>query len=224
MIDNFRLAPDRELAIRRYRSLAPGYDSSTRFVARMRRMALVLLSPREGEVVLDVACGTGPMLPDLARRVGTRGRVIGIEQSPEMIAIARARVRRENLGAVVTLVEASAEEAYPEYVADGLLFFYTHDVLQSPPALERLFQHARPGARVVAAGARFRADWWAAPLNLWTAWRARRYLTTYCGLRRPWRHLERYCPDFRPVARNFLGSGYLGVGTFLSGRGRPELR
>jgi len=214
MIRNFRRTPDRELAIARYRSLAPGYDSSTRFVARMRRMAIELLSLREGDVVLDVACGTGPMLPDLARRVGARGRVIGIEQSPEMIAIARERVRREGLGAVVTLVEASAEEASLEHVADALLFFYTHDVLQSPPALERLFRHARRGARVVIAGARFRPEWWAAPLNLWTAWRARRYLTTYRGLLRPWRHLERYCPDFRPVANNFLGSGYVGAGTF----------
>ena len=214
MLDNLRPAPDREVAILRYRSLARGYDSSTRFVARMRRRAIERLSLREGQVVLDVACGTGPMLPELARRVGARGRVIGIEQSPEMITIARARVRREELGAVVTLIEVSAEDVCLEQVADALLFFYTHDVLQSPQALEHLFRHARQGARVVAAGARFRPDWWAAPLNLWTAWRARRYLTTYGGLLRPWRNLEPYCPDFRPVTSNFLGSGYLGVGTF----------
>lgn len=214
MIDYFRRMPDRELAIRRYRSLARGYDSSTRFVVRMRHLAIELLGPREGDVVFDVACGTGPMLLELARRVGARGRVIGIEQSPDMLAIARERVQRDELGAVVTLVEASAEDVCLQQVADALLFFYTQDVLQSPLALERLFRHARPGARVVAAGARFRQEWWAAPLNLWTGWRARRYLTTYRGLLRPWRHLERYCPDFRPVASNFLGSGYLGVGTF----------
>lgn len=214
MLDNLRPTPDRELAIKRYRSLAPGYESSTRFIARMRRMTIEMLQLREGEVVLDVACGTGTMLPHLAWRVGARGRVIGFEQSPEMIAIATERVRREQLGAVITLIETSAEEVCLEHVADALLFFYTHDVLQSPPALEHIFRHARPGARVVAAGARFRPEWWAAPLNLWTAWRARRYLTTYGGLRRPWRHLERYCPDFRPVASNFLGSGYLVAGTF----------
>ena len=210
---NLGPGPDRDLAIARYRSLASGYDSSTRFVARMRRTAIGLLSPRAGEVVLDVACGTGPMLPELARRVGAHGRVIGIEQSPEMIAIARARVQRERVESVVTLIEAPAEEVRLEHVADCLLFFYTHDVLQSPLALERLFRHARPGARVVAAGARFQQGWWAPPLNLWTAWRARRYLTTYAGLGRPWRHLERHCRDFRPIASNFLGTSYLGSGT-----------
>ena len=214
MINNLRRAPDRDLAIERYRALARNYDSSTRYVVRMRRLAIELLGLREGEVVFDIACGTGPMLPDLALRVGSQGRVIGIEQSPEMIAIARERVRREELASVVTLVEASAEEASLAHFADALLFFYTQDVLQSPPALERLFGYARPGARVVVAGARFRPEWWAGPLNVWTAWRARRYLTTYRGLHCPWLHLERYCPDFSPLASNFLGSGYVGVGTF----------
>ena len=214
MIGNLRGAPDRDLAIKRYRSLASGYDSGTRFVIRMRRLAVELLGLRQGDVVFDIACGTGPMLADLAQRVKPRGRVIGIEQSPEMIAIARERVRREDLGDAVTLIEAAAEEVCVEEIADALVFFYTHDVLQSPRALDRLFRSARPGARVVAAGARFRPAWWAPPLNLWTAWRARKYLTTYRGLLCPWRDLQRHCPDFHTVAGNFLGSGYIGVGTF----------
>ena len=214
MFENFRIAPDRELAAERYRALAAGYDASCRFVSGMRRNAIDLLALRSGDTVLDVACGTGAMLPELARRVGERGRVIGFEQSPEMLAIAQERVRREAIGAVVTLQQASAEEVRIDGQTDALLFFYTHDVLQSPRALEHLFRRARPGARVVSAGTRFQNWWWAAPLNAWVALRARRYLTTYHGLSRPWRHLERYCSDFRPLASNFLGTSYLGRGTF----------
>jgi len=183
----------------------------------MRRAALEALALSEGEIVFDVACGTGPMLPALARRVGPRGAVVGIEQSPEMLLIAQERVRREGVGAIATLVEAPIEQLRCEGTADALLFFYTHDVLQSPAALERLFAHARPGARVVVAGARFLPWWWAAPLNLWTAWRARRYLTTYHGLERPWRYLERFVPDFTLAGSSFLGSAYLGSGTFSGG-------
>lgn len=216
MFENFRIAPDRALAEARYRALAPGYDASCRYVSDTRRNAIEMLALRAGDTVLDVACGTGAMLPELARRVGPRGRVIGFELSSEMFAIAQERVRREAIGSVVTLQQASAEEARLDCEVDALLFFYTHDVLQSPRALDRLFRRARPGARVVCAGARFRNWWWAAPLNVWVALRARRYLTTYHGLSRPWRHLEKYCCDFRPLARNFLGTGYLGCGSFAS--------
>ena len=164
--------------------------------------------------MFDVGCGTGAMLPELARRVGPRGRVIGIEQSPDMMALARQRVEVERVGAIVTLIEAAAEDALPERRADALLFFYAHDVLQSPVALGRLFAAAKTGARSVSAGARFLPWSWGAPLNMWTALRSRRYLTTYGGLDRPWKHLARYCPDFTLVGRNFLGTGYVGIGTF----------
>lgn len=213
-----RTLPDRASALAHYRELAANYDASCWAVAGMRRRALAMLAPADGETVFDVACGTGPMLPELARRVGARGKVVGIEQSPEMLALARERVERERVGANVTLVEASAEDCEPEARADRLLFFYTHDVLQSPVALGRLFERARPGARVVAVGARFLPWWWGAPLNLWTLLRTRRYLTTYHGLGTPWRHLVRHCPDFVPIASNFLGTSYLGVGTFASRR------
>lgn len=219
MFENLHRVPDRALARARYRALAPGYDATCRRVERMRRAALEALALKEGEIVFDVACGTGPMLPALARCVGPSGAVVGIEQSPEMLEIARERVRREGVGAIATLIEAPLEQLHCEPTADALLFFYTHDVLQSPAALERLFAHARPGARVVAAGARFLPWWWGAPLNLWTAVRARRYLTTYHGLSRPWRFLKRFAPDFAVVGSNFLGTGYLGTGTFNAGGG-----
>lgn len=218
LLDNFRPAPDRSAALERYRELAPQYDASCGLVAGMRRRALELLALGAGEVVYDVACGTGPMLPELARRVGKRGHVVGIEQSPEMMAVARERVRSEGVGSTVTLIEGAAEDVRLERRADALLFFYTHDVFQSAAALDNLFRSARQGARVVAAGARFLPWWCAAPLNLWTMLRARRYLTTYRGLDRPWRHLERHCPDFRVLASNFAGTSYLGVGTFTAGR------
>jgi ubiquinone/menaquinone biosynthesis C-methylase UbiE len=42
-----------------------------------------------GEHVLDVACGTGIVARQAARRVGDRGRVVGVELNPAMIEVAR---------------------------------------------------------------------------------------------------------------------------------------
>ena len=43
---------------------------------------------RPGDRVLDVACGTGVLTAEAARRVGASGTVTGLDLSPEMLAVA----------------------------------------------------------------------------------------------------------------------------------------
>jgi ubiquinone/menaquinone biosynthesis C-methylase UbiE len=47
-------------------------------------------APRPGEHVLDVACGTGVLTRLAAQRVGTAGRVVGVDLTPEMLQVARS--------------------------------------------------------------------------------------------------------------------------------------
>lgn len=213
MFDNLRAQPDRAVSRARYSKLAPKYDATCKYLGGIRQAALAALGLRPGETVMDVACGTGAMLPALVQAVGPGGRVIGIEHSPEMLAVARRRIRAGRLGANVTLIESPAEEAHLDRPADAILFSYTHDVLQSPRALERIFNAAKPAARIVVVGARL-LPWWAVPINLWTCYRARKYLTSYSGLREPWRRVSAYCPDLRIVRTFHLGTGYLARATF----------
>ena len=42
-----------------------------------------------GHAVLDVACGTGIVAREAARRVGERGQVVGVDLNPAMLAVAR---------------------------------------------------------------------------------------------------------------------------------------
>jgi SAM-dependent methyltransferase len=42
-----------------------------------------------GNTALDVACGTGVVAREAARRVGDRGRVVGVDLNPAMLAVAR---------------------------------------------------------------------------------------------------------------------------------------
>jgi len=204
--------PDRALALSRYRGLARRYDAATRGIDRKRRRAIELLRVRAGESVLDAACGTGLALEQLSRAVGSGGRVIGIEQSPEMMAIARRRCAALELHNVI-LVEASVEDARIAGPVDALLFSFAHDVLQSHTALSNVFAGARTGARVVSVGAKLYPRWLSF-LDFWVRWRVRDYVSTLEGLERPWGLLAEYVPDFVVADVTYLGSGYIGAGSY----------
>lgn len=50
---------------------------------------ITLANPQPGEHILDVACGTGVVTRSVAHSVGRYGRVVGLDLSPEMLAVAR---------------------------------------------------------------------------------------------------------------------------------------
>ncbi len=53
--------------------------------------AIERAAPQPGESVLDVGCGCGHSSQELARRVGKKGRVVGVDLSEPMLALARSR-------------------------------------------------------------------------------------------------------------------------------------
>ncbi|MFN0164212.1 MAG: methyltransferase domain-containing protein [Burkholderiales bacterium] len=213
---NLAPAPNPALAVARYRTLARGYDATCTRILGIRASAVAALRLRGGEHVADVACGTGATLIALAEAVGPRGRVCGIDISPEMVAIARRRVADAGLSHRVSVFEGGADKLRDLAPIDAFLLCYTHDLLQSAESVAAMHAAARPGARIVVAGMRWLPWWWGFAPNLVTAFRARRYLTTYRGLRRPWRYLRDRVPDFRIIATDHLGTSYLGQGAFAS--------
>ena len=61
--------------------------------ARLRRRFLKFVPVRSGERVLEVGCGTGVVVRDLAGLVGRRGEVVGVDASRRLIDRARALAR-----------------------------------------------------------------------------------------------------------------------------------
>ncbi len=56
-----------------------------------RRRAADLAEPPNGGRALDVACGTGDLALELARRMGPEGTVVGTDFSERMLDLARAK-------------------------------------------------------------------------------------------------------------------------------------
>ncbi len=62
-----------------------------RQIAPLGMEALRVLAPAQGEAILDIGCGCGQTSLDLARRVGSAGRVVGVDISAPMLEVARRR-------------------------------------------------------------------------------------------------------------------------------------
>jgi len=75
-----------------YRRIAPTYDLICRpLYGGARRSAVRALGLQPGQRVLEVGCGTGLALANLAAAVGPEGAVVGVDGSPAMLARARRR-------------------------------------------------------------------------------------------------------------------------------------
>jgi demethylmenaquinone methyltransferase/2-methoxy-6-polyprenyl-1,4-benzoquinol methylase len=192
-----------------YHEHARSYDRDTGLFQPYRRAVVEALPLQSGQMVLDVGCGTGLCCGLLREKVGPEGTVIGIEESPEMAAVAREHVSREGWSNV-TIVQSPAEEVQLEQTADAALFCAVHDILQSPHALANVAAKLCPGAWVAAGGGK-----WATPLMVAVNSAVRLlhapYVRSFHGFDRPWRHLEELVEDVQVREMGF-GSGYVVTG------------
>jgi ubiquinone/menaquinone biosynthesis C-methylase UbiE len=203
------LTPNRSGALLQYRSRARIYDLELALFEPVRARAIELLRINSGDTVLDIGCGTGLSFPTIEKSIGATGAIIGIEQSPEMLELARTRAL-ENGWENVTLISAAVEDAMIPHPADRALFHFTHDIMRTPNALANVRRNLKPGARVVAAGLKW-APLRTMPLNLFVWGAALRSTTTLEGLARPWSHLEELAPGLQ-VEEMLGGMVYLASG------------
>ena len=135
--------------------LGPTYDRWSRLLSlgqdpRWRRFLVSRVQAAPGDEVLDVATGTAAVAIELARRAGCR--VVGLDQSPEMLAAARGRVEAAGLAARIRLVEGSAERLpFADGSFDALTFTYLLRYVEDPGAtLRELARVVRPGGMLAA--------------------------------------------------------------------------
>jgi demethylmenaquinone methyltransferase/2-methoxy-6-polyprenyl-1,4-benzoquinol methylase len=170
--------------------LGPTYDRYAALLSfgqdpRWRRFLVSRIEAGPRDTVLDVATGTGAVALELLAQ--KQCAVVGLDQSPEMLAEARRR-----LPSSVRLIEGRAEQLpFPDAAFDGLTFTYLLRYVQDPAAvLRELARVVRPGGTI--AGLEF-----AVPHGVW----------------RPlW---ELYVRVGLPGAGRVLSPGWAEVGDFL---------
>jgi len=212
LLNNATQRPDPQQSLSDYEAMAKNYDRTISRITQIRHDAVNALDLKPGDRVLDVAFGTGDTLLLLAERVAPSGRVIGIEHSAAMADIARAKLNASPYADLVDIRVCAADAAPILDQFDAMLLSFCHDVLQHPAGLHNLMASAPPGVRLAVAGLRFLPWWWGWPVNAFNAIRARRYTTSFLGLRKPWKPLLTYAPNMTIEKSYLLCSCYLAVG------------
>ena len=133
--------------------LGPTYDRYAGLLSfgqdpRWRRFLVSRMDVAADARVLDVATGTAAVAIELARHSGCR--VVGLDQSGEMLAEGRRRVEAAGLGDRIELVQGEAERLpFDDASFDGLTFTYLLRYVIDPLAtLAELARVVRPGGPV----------------------------------------------------------------------------
>ena len=149
-------SPRKEHALALFAGLPRHYDAAGAVLSfgqdpRWRRALVAAAAPRADDRVLDVATGTGLVAAALVERSDCH--VVGLDQSPQMLGRAQARVASDpRLRDRVELVRGTAEDLpFESGEFDALTFTYLLRYVDDPRAtLRELARVVKPGGRIAA--------------------------------------------------------------------------
>lgn len=119
-------------------------------LAPLTAIAVAAAAPADGEHVIDVGCGCGETVLELAHRLGPSGHVLGVDVSEAMSARARERIAAQKLANADVIIADAATYAFPPAAADllfsrfGVMFF-----ADPSAAFANLRRAMRPGGRLL---------------------------------------------------------------------------
>ena len=135
-------------------SIAPEYDRLNTLLSLglhqvWKSMAVKWAEPEAGDRALDVCCGSGDLARLMARAVGPRGHVTGLDISENLLAIARRRARLSVLDNRTSWLCGDALQLpFKSDRFDAVTMGYgLRNVVDIPQALREIWRVLKPGAK-----------------------------------------------------------------------------
>lgn len=140
-----------------YNKISGVYDLlSDRSEAPMRKSGLELLKASTGERVLEIGFGTGHSLVAVAKAVGPKGKVFGLDLSDKMLKLAKTNLAKARLLERTRLrCGDAAQLPYADGSMDGVFMSFTlelFDTPEIPKVLRECKRVLRRGGRIVVVG------------------------------------------------------------------------
>lgn len=156
--------------------------------SRLKQLSYAKLNVAQGNCILDVGCGPGIDVINLAEQVGTAGRVIGFDHDFSMLDEARRKIMDTWLDRVVSVVHGNAlalpfMSGYFDNCRSERLFMH---LVKPDQVLAEMVRVTRPGGKIVVVD----TDW------------------SSLSIDNPYPKIERALADYR--ISHVLNNGYSG--------------
>ncbi|XP_015965030.1 2-phytyl-1,4-beta-naphthoquinone methyltransferase, chloroplastic-like [Arachis duranensis] len=154
---NFRPAPlccsnDRQALFNR---IAPVYDNLNDLLSLgqhriWKRMTVSWAGAKAGDHVLDICCGSGDLSFLLSQKVGSDGKVTGLDFSKEQLLIASSKQHSKNCFSNIEWIEGDALNLpFSDGSFDAITMGYgLRNVVDRPKAMQEILRVLKAGSRV----------------------------------------------------------------------------
>ncbi len=116
-----------------------------------KRTTIAYCDAKPGQLVLDVAAGTGDLAAAIVRQVGEKGRVVLTDINESMLQRGRMRLIDQGILANVSYVQADAENLpFPANHFDRItIAFGLRNVTDQEKALHSMYRVLKPGGKLL---------------------------------------------------------------------------
>lgn len=125
-------------------------------IVRQRQAVIELLAPSADQRILDVGCGPGLQLSDLARARGSAASLVGVDTSAAMLALAADELASRDQGDVELVHGDATALPFPDASFDSAIVTQVYEWIPDvPKALAELHRVLRPEGRAIVLD----SDW-----------------------------------------------------------------
>jgi len=201
-----------------YQKRARHYDFSANFYYLIgirefayRRIAVEALKLEHGDTVVEIGCGTGLNFRLLRDRVGSEGKIIGVDLTAEMLSAANKRIER-NQWTNIELVQCDADlYAFPEHVDGVISTFAITLVAEYDKIIQRGAKALAPGKRLVVLDFKMPDSWPMWLVKFFVILTRPFGVTLDLADRHPWESIEQYLESIE-LKSFYFGSIYVAAG------------
>ena len=212
------MAMNKEHIAKLYKKRAKNYDISANLYYLIgireyayREMAVKALKLKQGDTIVELGCGTGLNFRLLRERVGSEGKIIGVDLTAEMLSEANKRIERHNWSNVELVQSDAVAYNFPDRT-DGIISTFAITLI---PEYDKII---KKGAAALSPGKKLVVLDFKMP-DSWPMWLVKFFviITRPFGVtldladRHPWESIDQ-CLDLVEFSTKYFGGIYIAAG------------
>ena len=172
-----------------------------------RKRAVASLNLQPGETVVEIGCGTGLNFQHIQKYIGPTGKIIGVDLTAEMLAIAKRRCQKHHWNNVALVEHDASSYEFPDSI-DGVVSTFALTLI---PEYKLVIGHAADalssGKSMVVLDMKI-PDWPRPLINLAVLFTSPFGVSLDIGHRHPWEDMQQSFGNLQ-MQEVYFGGVYL---------------